>query len=200
VGVFRSIRPRGPLDRPEEIDGAALEGLVAQHLRAWIAYAGRDATLSFWRTRSGVEVDFVVYGAEVFLAIQVQNAARVRPSDVQALWAFRNDYPESTALLLYRGVDRLRVDDVWCMPVERFLRELHPSRSLTDLIAGAPRTRATPVAREGRPRERRQDVPGNSGAGTTGVEGPAHRLDQLGAPGLRKGRMIRGGNGRTEAA
>jgi len=39
TGVFRSLRPRGPLDRPEEIDGQALEGLVAQHLRAWIAYS-----------------------------------------------------------------------------------------------------------------------------------------------------------------
>ena len=36
AGVFRSIRPAGPLDAPQEIDGAALEGLVAQHLRAWI--------------------------------------------------------------------------------------------------------------------------------------------------------------------
>ena len=33
AGVFRSVRPAGPFDRPEEIDGGALEGLVAQHLR-----------------------------------------------------------------------------------------------------------------------------------------------------------------------
>ena len=38
AGVFRSVRPSGPLDRPEEIAGAALEGLIAQHLRAWIDY------------------------------------------------------------------------------------------------------------------------------------------------------------------
>jgi len=47
----------GPLDRPEEIDGAALEGLIAQHLRAWLAYGGLDAKISYWRTRSGVEVE-----------------------------------------------------------------------------------------------------------------------------------------------
>lgn len=29
TGVFRSFRPRGPLDRPEEINGAALEGLAS---------------------------------------------------------------------------------------------------------------------------------------------------------------------------
>lgn len=66
TGVFRSLRPKGPLDRPEEIDGAAVEGLVAQHLRAWMAYRGTDAGLFYWRTRSGVEVDFIVYGAAGF--------------------------------------------------------------------------------------------------------------------------------------
>ena len=135
AGVFRSLRPRGPLDRPEEIEGAALEGLVAQHLRAWIAYSGREATLSFWRTRSGVEVDFVVYGPGVFVAIQVQNSRRVRPADVAALEAFRSDFPEATALLLYRGEDRLRLGDVHCRPVEEFLRQLHPGRELAEVTS-----------------------------------------------------------------
>ena len=33
AGIYRSLRAEGPLDRPEEIQGSALEGLVAQHLR-----------------------------------------------------------------------------------------------------------------------------------------------------------------------
>jgi predicted AAA+ superfamily ATPase len=52
AGVFRSLRPRGPLDRPEEIEGAALEGLVAQHLRAWVAYRGTREELFLWRSSS----------------------------------------------------------------------------------------------------------------------------------------------------
>jgi len=60
AGVFRSLRPRGPLDRPEEMDDAALEGLVAQHLRAWAAYSRESFELAYWRTHSGVEVDFIV--------------------------------------------------------------------------------------------------------------------------------------------
>ncbi len=59
AGVFRSLRPAGPLDRPEEARGAALEGLVAQHLRAWVDYSDGAAKLFFWRTRAGSEVDFV---------------------------------------------------------------------------------------------------------------------------------------------
>jgi predicted AAA+ superfamily ATPase len=138
TGVLRSLRPRGPLDRPEEIEGAALEGLVAQHLRAWIAYSDSQAELSFWRTRSGVEVDFVVYGPDVFCAIQVQNSGRVRPADLAPLEAFRADYPKAAALLLHRGHEPRRVGQVWCLPVERFLRELHPARGLAAVLDGPP--------------------------------------------------------------
>ena len=73
AGVFRSLRPKGPLDRPGEIDGQALEGLVAQHLRAWAAYSRQDVDLFYWRTRAGTEVDFVVYGESGLQAFEVKN-------------------------------------------------------------------------------------------------------------------------------
>jgi predicted AAA+ superfamily ATPase len=130
AGVYRALRPRGPLDRDEEIEGAALEGLVAQHLRAWIAYSGSDCKLYYWRTRKGVEVDFVIYGACGFWAVEVKNTVRVRPQDLRSLRAFREDYPESEALLVYRGAERLRIDGIWCLPGEEFLRELRPERGL----------------------------------------------------------------------
>jgi uncharacterized protein len=132
AGVYRSLRPRGPLDRPEEVGGAALEGLVAQHLRAWIAYTGRDDALYFWRTRAGVEIDFVVYGASGLLAVEVKNAATVRTADVRALQSFREDYPEAEAMLLYRGSDRLEVGGIPCVPVADFLTQLAPGEGLFD--------------------------------------------------------------------
>jgi predicted AAA+ superfamily ATPase len=127
TGVFQSLRPRGPLDRPEEIGGAALEGLVAQHLRARIAYGSADLGIYYWRTRSGVEVDFIVYGGDGFQAIEVKNAGSVRPADLRGLRAFREDYPECEAMLLYRGEEQLEIDGVRCVPVERFLRGLRPA-------------------------------------------------------------------------
>jgi predicted AAA+ superfamily ATPase len=132
VGVYRALRPRGPLDRPEEIGGPALEGLVAQHLRAWIAYSGSDCELSYWRTRAGVEVDLVVYGAGGFWAVEVKNSAQARPADVQPLASFIRDYPEAEPVLLYRGTDRLLVGGIRCIPADEFLRELRPGRGLTD--------------------------------------------------------------------
>ncbi len=130
AGVYRALRPQGPLDRPEEIEGQAFEGLVAQHLRAWMDYAGRDLQLFFWRTRSGVEVDFVVYGPEGIFAVEVKNGARIQPQDLRGLKAFKQDYPQSRAYLLYRGKERLMKDDILCLPAAEFLLSLRPSQSL----------------------------------------------------------------------
>ncbi len=108
---------------------------MAQHLRAWSAYRG-GTDLYFWRTRAGVEVDFVVYGPGGFWAIEVKNAGRVRPEDLRSLQAFAAEYPESELFLVYRGRERLRVGGIWCVPVESFLRTLRPAGSLTDCLKG----------------------------------------------------------------
>jgi predicted AAA+ superfamily ATPase len=144
TGVFRSLRPKGRLDRPVEIDGPALEGLVAQHLRAWIAYRDDDAALFFWRTRSGVEVDFVVYGSAGFWAVEVKNTPRVRPDDLRGLTAFGAEYPEAELVLLCRGTSRERRDRIWILPIDDFLRGLDPAR---DLPQGSDRNRAIDVQR-----------------------------------------------------
>jgi predicted AAA+ superfamily ATPase len=126
AGVFRSNRPIGPLDSPAEIDGAALEGLVAQHLRAWCDHSKGDHRLHYWQTRSQVEVDCVVYGASGLFAVEVKNTDRVRPEDFRGLHAFAEDYPESRRILLYRGIERLRREGVLVMPASEFLAALKP--------------------------------------------------------------------------
>lgn len=126
AGLYRSLRPSGPLDNPEVIAGAALEGVVAQHLTAWIAYRGGKDTLSFWRTKSGDEVDFVVYGGDVFWAIEVKNTGKVRDGDLSALRRFIADYPQCKAFFLYRGTEQLYRHGVTCCPCETFLSKLNP--------------------------------------------------------------------------
>jgi len=129
-GIFRSLRPAGPLDSPNEIEGAGLEGLVAQHLRAWIAYGRMSCNLYYWRTKSGVEVDFILYGQDTFWAIEVKNAARINSKMLKGLSAFQADYPEARTLLLYRGNERLVIKNTLCLPCEQFLRTLRPGQPI----------------------------------------------------------------------
>ncbi len=125
-GVYRSLRPRGPLDKHQEMEGPGLEGLVAQHLRAWIAYRNKDEQLYFWRTQGGAEVDFVIYGDEGLWPIEVKRSNTLHRTDLRHLKTFAKDYPESDPLFLYSGKERRLIDDILCLPVEVFLQQLHP--------------------------------------------------------------------------
>lgn len=134
VGVFKALRPKGPLDSPQEIDGAALEGLVYQHLRAWNSYRNNPYEIFFWRSRGGVEVDFILYGEDGIYAIEVKNAATVRPSDLKPLVEFSKEYPMSKTVLLYRGKDRLLRNNILCLPCEDFLTRLDPEQILDEAL------------------------------------------------------------------
>src|SRR3990167_4829319 len=103
VGVYRALRPQLIRDNPLETKGVSLETLVAQHLIAWRDYSTKKNDIFFWRTKSGVEVDFIAFGQLGFWAIEVKNNTKVHTSDVKNLIEFKKDYPESTPLLLYRG-------------------------------------------------------------------------------------------------
>ncbi len=136
AGVFRTLRPKGIIDSSSELDGLTLEGLVAQHLVAWNDYSRQKHDICFWRTRSGVEVDFIVHGPEGLWAIEVKNSTKVFPADTRSLEAFLTDYPEAKALLLYRGDERNMQKNVLCIPVESFLLKMVPDHSLDQAMQG----------------------------------------------------------------
>lgn len=130
VGAFRALRPRGPLDKEAEFEGPALEGLVAQHLHAWVLAQRENYQLSFWRTQTKIEVDFVVYGPQGFWAIEVKRSRDISIHDVKSLSSFKEEYPESTCFLLYGGKVRQKIRDILCVPLEEFLKDLSPANPI----------------------------------------------------------------------
>ncbi len=106
AGVYQAIRPRGPLDAPEQIHGAALETLFLQQARAINDYRDLGYRLHYWRTVTGDEVDFVLSGERGLRAFEVKMAQNIRPEDLRGLLRFRDDFPQATAHLLYLGTRR----------------------------------------------------------------------------------------------
>ena len=123
VGVYRAIRPTGPLDSPEQIDGPALETLVFQELHAAIAYRALKLDLFFWRTASGTEVDFVAYGGDGLFAIEVKRTRTIRRADLHGLKQFRTDYPMARCVLLFGGDRREHRDGVELLPLAEALAD-----------------------------------------------------------------------------
>ncbi len=134
AGVYRAIRPAGPLDSPQEIDGIALENLILQNIIAWNAYNGNGNRIYFWRTKSGTEVDFIVYGRDTLTAIEVKNSDSIRSQDLRPLRSFLDDYPVAECLFLYRGSEKLKIDGIKCIPCEDFLSKLVPWKTISEII------------------------------------------------------------------
>lgn len=128
AGVYYHLRPKGPLDSPDEVGGMALEGLVLQHLKAWCDYSDDQMDCYFWRSRGGSEVDFVLYGEHHFHAVEVKNAKQIHPKSLTSLKTFLSDYPEADAMLLYRGTEKLIVDGIPCWPIDDFFSRLRPNQ------------------------------------------------------------------------
>lgn len=116
AGVFQAIRPRGPLDTPEQIDGAALETLFLQQVRALNDYLGLGYSLHTWRTAAGDEVDFVLYGERGLRAFEVMRSATVRREDLAGLLRFGEDYPAAKLHLLHAGTERRHERGVEVVP------------------------------------------------------------------------------------
>jgi uncharacterized protein len=124
AGVFQAIRPRGPLDAPEQIHGPALETLFLEQARALNDYRDLGYRLHYWRTAAGDEVDFVLYGERGLRAFEVKMAQNVRPDDLRGLLRFRADFPQAKAYLLYLGNRRWHDSGVEVLPFVECVAQL----------------------------------------------------------------------------
>jgi uncharacterized protein len=85
--------------------GAHLENMVLTDLLAWRDHQARRPEVLYWRTTTGIEVDFVIETANRLLPIEIKASARVMASDAKGLEAFLDEYPDLVdgALILHGG-------------------------------------------------------------------------------------------------
>ncbi len=124
VGVYRTLRRVGPLDEPSEIDGASIETLVFQELRATLSNLELNDELSFYRSSDKIEVDFVLYGESGLTAIEVKKSDRLRDSDLDSIKSFIEDYPKARGFLFYGGNRRMSISGIQIIPLEEALQTL----------------------------------------------------------------------------
>jgi len=131
VGVYLTLRPKGPLDIERELHGPALETLFLQHLRAMNDYYHLGYELYFWKTKSQLEVDFILYGEKGLLAFDIKNNTRLNTKDFKGLKAFKADYPMATCYMIYRG-DKLYCEhDIHVIPMQAALFDLPAILNMT---------------------------------------------------------------------
>ncbi|OGI07219.1 MAG: ATPase [Candidatus Melainabacteria bacterium RIFCSPLOWO2_02_FULL_35_15] len=124
VGIYRILRQLGPMDFDPEISGIALETLVLQHLIAINAYYDFNYKIYYWRTKHGLEIDFVLYGENGLFAIEVKSSNQIHSKHIKALRHFKEDYKIAKLYVFYTGKRELHLEGISIIPVDLALRKL----------------------------------------------------------------------------
>ena len=129
-GVVRALshRLREPLDSAER--GHLLETWVFHELRAHLAYANCGGTLSYYRTPSGTEVDFVWSRGIHRIGIEVKASPQWKPEYGRALRELHKQKTLTACHAIYVGDRPQRDGAVSVRPLHSFLEELAAGRIL----------------------------------------------------------------------
>lgn len=102
--------------------GKAFEHFIFTEMTAHAAYSGLDYEINFWRTKAGLEVDFVLERGEV--AIEVKGTSRVDNRDLRPLVAFVEEYAPPKALVVCNERTERVSGQIRIVPWNIFLQEL----------------------------------------------------------------------------
>ena len=122
VGVAGALIHRQLTQERGELFGKAFEHFILMEIRAHRSLRELDYAINFWRTKSGLEVDFVLGNGEV--AIEVKGTNRIDSRDLRPLMAFRDEYaPRKTLVVCNERVERI-YERIRILPWRVFLRDL----------------------------------------------------------------------------
>ena len=108
----------GPEFRP------GLEHLALMELLAYPTYRECSFPVAFWRTKSGLECDFVL-GADGAVGIEVKGSTKLRPKDLHGIRAFADEHrPKLAIVVCNESAPRRTADGIWILPWKAFLERL----------------------------------------------------------------------------
>lgn len=122
VGVAGALTNRHLTEERGELFGKAFEHFIFMELRAHSSLRDLHYAINFWRTKSGLEADFVLGDGRV--AIEVKGSSRVERNELRPLLAFREEYsPRQTLVVCNERVERIH-EQIRILPWRVFLRDL----------------------------------------------------------------------------
>jgi uncharacterized protein len=122
VGVANALLKRGDPAPGSEIYGRALEHLIYLELKTYADYRDIDVSITYWRSLSQLEVDFVI---DETVAIEVKAKSRPTPRDFRGLSALAEELPLKRRIVVCSAQKPYREDDgTEILPIEYFLRLL----------------------------------------------------------------------------
>lgn len=122
IGVTNYLARRRPSTGTPEF-GNAFKQLILMELKAYRAYRDPELEITFWRTSSGLEVDFILGSMEV--AIEVKAKRRISSRDLSPLRTLAKEYQVGRAVVVsLENEPRALADGIAVLPWQAFLDQL----------------------------------------------------------------------------
>ena len=126
VGVANALMKRGHVEQGSSSYGQALEHQIYIELRAYLDYSRLDMPLTYWRTLSQIEVDFVIGDS---VGVEVKARPFTARRDYKGLLALAEEVPLKRKIVVcLEREPRRSSEGIEVMPVTHFLRELWGGR------------------------------------------------------------------------
>jgi predicted AAA+ superfamily ATPase len=127
VGVANYLARRRVLELKGDAAGISFEHLILTELIAYLSFHRKREKISYWRTKTGHEVDFIIGDANV--AIEVKISQQVHLQDIKGLIAFYEEHPNTTALVVSQDARKRKIElengkSITIIPWRAFLTDL----------------------------------------------------------------------------
>jgi len=133
VGIANYLAKRNITELQGAEAGQALEHYLCLELYAYLKYNRIESRLLYWKTKTGLEVDFIVQEGKI--AIECKISKNIDKREYRGLLAFKDNFPEArlimVALVTSPRMVKIPTDqgtgmetEIEIMPLEFFLKQL----------------------------------------------------------------------------
>lgn len=122
VGVAGAMIKRRIAEMRGELFGRAFEHFIFTEIVAHSSYSELNYEINYWRTKSGLEVNFILGNGEV--AIEVKGQSQVDNRALRPLSAFIDEYTPKKAFVVCNEKEERVIGKIRILPWRRFLENL----------------------------------------------------------------------------
>jgi predicted AAA+ superfamily ATPase len=122
IGIANFLLKRGRIKQGSEAFGKAFEHFVYQEICAHRHYSDINYPISYWRTASQIEVDFILGDHEV--AIEAKSTNMINPRHLKGLKSFAEEYKVKKLIVVSTDPYPRQINNITVLPWQIFLQQL----------------------------------------------------------------------------
>lgn len=121
LGVRNALIQNYHIPDKTELFGHAFEHFIAMELSAYLSYTRQKLPLSYWHTKHGYEVDFII-GDQI--AIEVKSTTQIQSKHLKSLRMLQQENICQQYFLVSCDAFACQTEGVLCLPWQTFLSRL----------------------------------------------------------------------------